>query len=1293
MIRTFSRLLFISFVFSSHFSTNLHAQTVAGEKATLIRISDAPSGVVTDMSPDGNYFVGNFGGSGGFLYNRSTDSVMRLSHIYPRRVANNATIIGDSGISYMTGNTSHDWTNAAVYKDGKVRVLPPFTGYNPNDPTEYHRNYSGWGISGDGRVMTGMGYTTVPYGGTGVYFIGLVWENETFTRFLYPAFSFTGLSNYGCRANGISADGSVIYGWGQWQNTGVRTPHIWRGDTAIFLGNNDDVGEVFSSNSDGSLLSGYLGASGAIWYKNDTGYIREDIPTYPGWNKANFTGISDNGLAIGYANEGALVWSKETGTLPLSIFLRELYGLTATGITLEHGTDISIDGKVLCGYGLVGSNYGSFIVVLGDSTVNSRPQALRVKQTRETMFVTLSWFEPIPNGRQITGYNAYRNGVKMNSTPITTLSYVDPAPAEGYHTYTVTAIYQTGESNPSDAFSIQIVPVGGCYSVKRINHEVIYNRTVAVRWGLSTDRVENGASASPTLFGGDTDQIHKAVSGESVVESKTKYVSEDMDFISKMDLLSDTRYTFFKYKDYYYSTTFNTRGIAKFDDAGHLAEVFDIPSLPAVIAFATDGTSVYVACVPNRVYKIDLENKSILDYFSVSNVTEINHFTYVASLDGGNGGFEVGGWQTSFFIKKDGELIGDGLSLSASTSGTAYYKGKIYTNEQSGTKSALIREYDLSTKLPTGRTIDYMNKVDLTDASPYGGGAGSISIAILDDSTVCLVPVYQVAGGSNCAVLLELESNPNLRGYNLFRNGVKLNSTPLQKRTYNDVVFDSGIYVYRVNVEFNNNCTSEMSDSVVAEIFPTGTCQPPSGLDAREINGETFLTFDAPSQTAKLVGFNVYRNGEQINDELWPFLYYTDKAATSGVPLTYRIECFYNNSCVASDSIEITLTGEGSCSAPIGLNLSAVASENSEKYDVTAKWSLPYFEEPYPLYYGEKAIVNAIGLADLTPLTVAVGWDSVTLKMYEGFDLGGISFFLVSRADVKPIVILDDNVVYYEPFEGMLDYPNYNTVMFDSPISLDGIKELVVGYTGSNYTEQPFGLSYGPVKAKYGDLISQTPENMSSWRYASQSGVVENNFAITALLVKQRDVTAAAPSAAKKSGGTPLLGRNINTENVTQNITVKQLKQPLYATSNTLKLTGFNIYRNGIQLNENVLTDVQFKDADVAPGTYEYVVSSLWNECDAIPCEPVYYTVEDFTANETVNNFSAIKVYPNPATEYITAEGEYVSAQIIDMAGNAVKTVSGNTRKISVKNLASGSYLLRFILANNQVYVCKLLVK
>ncbi len=119
--------------------------------------------------------------------------------------------------------------------------------------------------------------------------------------------------------------------------------------------------------------------------------------------------------------------------------------------------------------------------------------------------VNLAWDPPIPgSGPALTGYNVYRNGIKINTTPITSQTYPDVSAPMGLNTYRVTALYGSTESLPAGPVVVNVVPL-----IRTITNDTISSgmagcfnaiNTIMVAGNGSTFVVQNGGSA--TLIAG-----------------------------------------------------------------------------------------------------------------------------------------------------------------------------------------------------------------------------------------------------------------------------------------------------------------------------------------------------------------------------------------------------------------------------------------------------------------------------------------------------------------------------------------------------------------------------------------------------------------------------------------------------------------------------------------------------------------------------------------------------------------------------------------------------------------------
>ena len=82
-----------------------------------------------------------------------------------------------------------------------------------------------------------------------------------------------------------------------------------------------------------------------------------------------------------------------------------------------------------------------------------------------------------------------------------------------------------------------------------------------------------------------------------------------------------------------------------------------------------------------------------------------------------------------------------------------------------------------------------------------------------------------------------------------------------------------------------------------------------------------------------------------------------------------------------------------------------------------------------------------------------------------------------------------------------------------------------------------------------------------------------------------------------------------------------------------------------------------------------------------------------YGVDEILSEFSdVVVVYPNPVTDYVCVVGNVTSCDIYDIVGKRIKSVSSDIDNISVTDLQSGIYMMRFVTKNWNV-VTKKIVK
>lgn len=121
--------------------------------------------------------------------------------------------------------------------------------------------------------------------------------------------------------------------------------------------------------------------------------------------------------------------------------------------------------------------------------------------------VTFIPADAAPAAVTLKGYNIYRNGMKLNSTLLTEPAYTDATTREGRkYSYFVTAVYDRGESRPSNTADIDLSGVASLYGDSGVDIRAIGGGIVVkgLTQGkvavIATDgRTVASAEAAPTV--------------------------------------------------------------------------------------------------------------------------------------------------------------------------------------------------------------------------------------------------------------------------------------------------------------------------------------------------------------------------------------------------------------------------------------------------------------------------------------------------------------------------------------------------------------------------------------------------------------------------------------------------------------------------------------------------------------------------------------------------------------------------------------------------------------------------
>jgi uncharacterized membrane protein len=322
--------------------------TFLGAASARAEVSFLPTGVIdmipTSMTDDASIVVGigTFG----------------APNLYYTE-AGGAVVIGDgcgSGLSAISGDGT-TIVGCNVNSDGKFNAAKWLGGTSWLDlgtveggvPCDIFLSGS-WGLTHDGSLAVGLVYLPqLCQAGAGT------WDLINGG----PATALPKLFNdRSSRANGVSADGSVIVGW-QDQPTGERTAAKWvNGVIELILTPSGGFnGEALAVSADGNAIVGgaYNQRDGAWIWRPATGVERI-------WDRGKsltLLDVSDDGkTAVGFTREGpnggherAFLWRDGRGAILLAKYLADFGVVVPEGWDLTVASLISADGTTVYGWG------------------------------------------------------------------------------------------------------------------------------------------------------------------------------------------------------------------------------------------------------------------------------------------------------------------------------------------------------------------------------------------------------------------------------------------------------------------------------------------------------------------------------------------------------------------------------------------------------------------------------------------------------------------------------------------------------------------------------------------------------------------------------------------------------------------------------------------------------------------------------------------------------------------------------------------------------------------------------
>lgn len=236
-----------------------------------------------------------------------------------------------------------------------------------------------------------------------------------------------------------------------------------------------------------------------------------------------------------------------------------------------------------------------------------------------------------------------------------------------------------------------------------------------------------------------------------------------------------------------------------------------------------------------------------------------------------------------------------GSSGATDTEGKLYNAlgGMLYSNDD---ESDSNKNFHFAASLTDGQTyylrVSHKNSKDKDTA-----GTGTYIVSLVLDNEAPTVPTGLDAAATDTSVVLSWDpstDNIRVKGYEIYRNGVKINTTSQTSYT------DSGLepntsFTYTVKAyDEAGNVSAASEEKSVYTIIDNISPLAPSNLVMTSRTGSTVsLGWSASTDNVKVIGYEIYRDGVKVGDT--SLIGYTDTGLTAGETYKYTVRAYDTN--------------------------------------------------------------------------------------------------------------------------------------------------------------------------------------------------------------------------------------------------------------------------------------------------------------------------------------------------------------------------------------------------------------
>ena len=489
--------------------------------------------------------------------------------------------------------------------------------------------------------------------------------------------------------------------------------------------------------------------------------------------------------------------------------------------------------------------------------------------------VNLAWNLPVDSPRALLEYNIYRDGVFVGSSE--ELNYSDTGLANANYTYYVTAVYTSGESQPSNSVEAMVEVT---YPVQNLVSSVEENN-VTLTW-------DTPATSARGLL------------GYTILRDNEEIANTPENNYIDSNLLNNT-YTFAV------KALYSTGESIEVTTTALVEVLYPVINLTLDI-FEDDATLAWETNI--------MSNTSIIDYSLYRNGINIGNSPEISYLDEmlANGSYEyyvVANYQTgssepSQSISALVEVLYAPENLTclvennnvlvswdpAPTSARGFLGYKLSRDDQEIFFSEDATSYNDMNLINN----EYEYKLEATYST---GVSEAVTTSVLIE---ILYPVIDFTGSlSETEVTLAWTNDPlagtSIISYSVYRNGELY--TILTDQNYVDPGLANATYDYNIIANYNTGSAS-LSESLSFNVEIT---YPVTNLTAQVTADLVYLSWDLPVNSPRaLLSYNIYRDGVVVGNS--EELYYSDTLLPNATYSYYITAVYTSGESEPSNDVE-----------------------------------------------------------------------------------------------------------------------------------------------------------------------------------------------------------------------------------------------------------------------------------------------------------------------------------------------------------------------------------------------------